>query len=88
LTATAVSASQINLIWTDNAANETGFKIERCVSNTCGNFAQIATVGANVKGYSNTGLKRNTTYRYRIHAYNASGNSTFSNTASATKPRR
>ena len=30
LVATAVSASQIDLTWSDNAANETGFVIERC----------------------------------------------------------
>ena len=48
LTATAASSSQINLNWTDNATNETGFKIERCQGSACTNFAQIATVGANV----------------------------------------
>ena len=88
LAATAVSATQINLAWTDNAANETGFKIERCAGSTCTSFAQIATVGANVKSYANAGLKRNTTYRYRVRAYNASGNSGYSNTASATTPRK
>ena len=56
LAATAVSKSQINLTWTDNATNETGFKIERCKGATCTNFTQIATVGANVTSYSNTGL--------------------------------
>src|SRR6266508_2933382 len=30
LAATAVSSSQINLSWTDNATNEDGFQIERC----------------------------------------------------------
>ena len=29
LKAMAISKSQINLAWTDNATNETGFKIER-----------------------------------------------------------
>jgi hypothetical protein len=45
------------------SANESGFKIERCAGATCTNFAQNATVGANVKNFSNTGLKRNASYR-------------------------
>jgi C1A family cysteine protease len=88
LTATAVSRSQINLTWMDNSSNETGFKIERCKGSTCTNFSQIATAGANVAAYSNTGLSSNTTYRYRVRAYNASGNSAYSNIAAATTPRR
>ena len=72
LVATVISKSQINLAWTDNSGNETGFKIERCKGSTCTNFAQIASVGANVTSYSNTGLAKNTTYRYRVRAYNAS----------------
>src|SRR5262245_36945352 len=43
LTAAAVSRSQINLVWTDAAMNESGFKIERCAGATCTNFVQIAT---------------------------------------------
>jgi carboxypeptidase T len=88
LAATAASRSQINLTWTDNAANETGFRIERCKGSTCTNFAQIATVGPNVTSYANTGLSSNTTYRYRVAAYNASGSSSYSNTAQATTLRR
>ena len=83
LTATAISTSQINLAWTDNSANEDGFKIERCTGTGCTNFVQIAIVGANVRNYSNTGLNKNTTYTYRVRAYNASGNSAYSNIASA-----
>ena len=55
LTASAVSGSQINLAWTDGSTNELGFKIERCTGAGCSNFAQVATVGANVTSYSNTG---------------------------------
>jgi len=84
LTARAVSSSQINLAWTDNAGNETGFYIERCKGATCTKFAQIATVGANVTAFSNTKLVANTTYRYRVRAYNASGASAYSNIAQAT----
>ena len=88
LKATAVSRSQINLSWTDNSTNETGFKIERCTGATCTNFSQIATVGANVTAYSNKKLSRNTTYSYRVRAYNAAGNSGYSDPVSATTPRR
>jgi hypothetical protein len=86
LTATAVSKSQINLAWIDNSGNETGFKIERSTDNKT--FAQIATVGVNVKTYSNTGLSQNKNYYYRVRAYNDGGNSAFSNVASAKTPRK
>jgi predicted phage tail protein len=88
LTATAISKSQINLSWTDKSDNETGFRIERCKGSTCTNFSLIATVGANVTSYANTKLNGNTTYRYRVYAYNASGNSSYSSIVTATTPRR
>jgi PKD repeat protein len=81
LVLSAITRSQINLTWTDNAANENGFTIERCSGATCSNFAQIATVSANITNFSNSGLKRNTSYRYRVRAYNATGNSAYSNIA-------
>jgi len=83
LTATAVSTSQINLAWSDNSSNEDGFKIERCTGAGCTNFAQIAQVGADVSTFNNTGLSSNTTYRYRVRAFNMGGNS-LSNAAQAT----
>jgi titin len=82
LTATAVSSNRVDLSWTDNAGNETGFLIERSPDGI--NFTQIATVGANVTTYSNTGLTASTTYYYRVRATNSAGNSAYSNTANAT----
>ena len=84
LTASAVSGSQINLAWTDGSANELGFKIERCTGAGCSNFAQVATVNANVTTYSNTGLAPSTSYSYRVRAYNGAGDSGYTNVASAT----
>jgi predicted secreted protein len=84
LAATPVSSSQINLTWTDNANNETGFKIERCTGAGCTNFAQIATVGANVTSYANAGLAAATSYSYRVRASSGVGDSDYSNTVSAT----
>lgn len=86
LTVTAASSTQINIRWTDNATNEEAFKIERCTGHDCTDFSQIATVGANVTSYSNTGLAASTTYIYRVRAYNSVGDSTYSNTDYATTP--
>ena len=82
LTATATSSSQINLGWTDNASDETGFEIERSTDGT--NFAKIADVGANTTTYSNTGLNASTRYWYRVRANNSAGASTYTNVADAT----
>jgi len=83
LTATAVSSSQINLSWTDNSADENGFKIERCQGNNCTNFVEIAQVPANTSSYSDPALLSNTFYRYQVRAFNAAGNSGYSNIARA-----
>jgi hypothetical protein len=84
LTATPFNATEIDLAWTDNSADEAGSRIERCSGSGCTDFVQIATVAANVTNYSNTGLSPSTTYTYRVRAYNAGGNSDYSNIASAT----
>ena len=84
LTATAVSAGQINLAWADNSTNEAGFEVERCAGSSCTNFSTVAETGANVTSYSNGGLAASSTYRYRVRAFNDSGDSAYSNIAQAT----
>jgi len=84
LTVAAIDDTRIDLDWTDETDDETGFKIERCTGGGCSNFSQIDTVAANVGSYSNTGLSPSTIYRYRVRAYkNATHawDSDYSNTA-------
>jgi len=78
--------SQINLSWSDNSNNEDGFSIERCTGNNCTNFAQIATTS--VTSFPNTGLNNNTWYRYRVRAFNVSGNSAYSNIIAVKTPNK
>jgi len=86
LSAMAASASQIDLAWTDNSSNESGFRIER-KTESGGTFSQIATVFPNLISYSDTtGLGASTAYYYRVRAYNWIDNSGYSNEASATTP--
>jgi subtilisin family serine protease len=82
LIATAISRSQINLTWTDNAANESGFKIERSTNGR--KWSQLATLAADATTYSDTRARRNTTYHYRLRAFNAAGHSAYTNVATAT----
>lgn len=82
LFASAVSPTEINLSWTDNANNEEGFKVERMEEG--GTFSEIANVNANVTSYNETGLQKSTTYVYRIRAYNSEGNSEYSQEVSVT----
>jgi len=84
LTANSVNSTQINLQWTDNSNNETGFKIERKTATS--QWAQIGMTGMNSTTYSDQGLTPNTTYYYRVAAYNSIGNSNYSNEANAKTP--
>jgi len=86
LNAVAVSWSQINLAWTDNASNEDGYKIERSTDGT--HFTPVATVGMNVTAYVDPGLSRNKTYYYRVRAFLGTSNSAYSNIASAKTPHK
>lgn len=73
LKATVISTTQVDLSWTDNSTNEIGFKLERKTGN--GNYAPIATINKDITTYSDNGLTANTTYTYRLYAYNSAGNS-------------
>src|SRR5688572_5350976 len=81
LSATANSSSQITIGWTDTCTNETGFEIERSISNLP--FVALATTAAGATSFVDTGLSPATTYVYRVRAVNAAGTSAFSNEASA-----
>lgn len=66
------------LTWSDKSNNEQGFSIERAPSSTTP-FARIATVGENIQAYTDPDGVENQCYR--LQAFNAAGNSNFSNTA-------
>jgi hypothetical protein len=76
LTAQAVSLFQVNLTWADNSTNELGFKIER--SSDGRNFTQIAQVLPNTTTYRDLNRFPDTEYFYRVCAFIARGNSTYS----------
>jgi glucuronoarabinoxylan endo-1,4-beta-xylanase len=85
LSATAISGSQINLAWSNNATNATSYLIERSSDNVY--FTQIASLSATATTWSDTGLPGSSTYYYRVRANNNGQRSLYSNTASvSTQP--
>jgi len=84
LVATALSSTQVRLTWTDNANNENAFKLYRSLDGIT--FTEIAKPGPNATSYINSGLSSNTTYYYRLRAYNEAGSSAYSNIASVRTP--
>ncbi|MBK6407783.1 MAG: fibronectin type III domain-containing protein [Holophagales bacterium] len=85
LSASAASSSQINLVWMDNATNETGYKVER-KTGTAGTWGQIGTAGASATSYPDTTCSPSTTYHYRVRATNSAGDSALR--TRRTRPRR
>ncbi len=73
------TSSEIDLSWTSNSYNETGFAIYRSIAG--GSFSQIGTATGTT--YQDTSVGAGP-YRYRVAAYNTSGNSPNSNTVIVT----
>ncbi|MFW5753091.1 MAG: fibronectin type III domain-containing protein [Planctomycetota bacterium] len=78
LEATETTEETIDLAWTDNADNETGYAVERKKSST---FERIATLAANATTYNDPDGK--TSYYYRVQALSDSGDSAYSNVVKA-----
>ena len=82
-TAMAPSSSSINLTWEDNSTNESGFVVQRRRLGS-GIWAQIETTAADATTFSNERLFSESTYIYRVQAFNDSESSAYSNEAEAT----
>jgi hypothetical protein len=78
-----LNAAQFQLSWVDNSTDEVGFKIERGPA-TAGPFTQIGTAGSNIASYTDSGLADATNFCYRVRAYNAAGDSAYTNVACGT----
>ena len=78
LSATATTATQIRVSWTDNAMDESGFRLESCSGEHCHDFRLLAAVAANGVTYLHRRLPA-ATYCYRLLAHNAAGVSAYTN---------
>lgn len=82
LIATAISSSQIDLVWQENTIDETGFSIERSEGDSS-SFTEVSAVGANDTSCSDTELSPAIMYYYRVRAYHDHDQSIYTNIAEA-----
>ena len=73
LTAGVVEFNVVSLLWTYNADDETGFKVERKTGSD--SFFQVGQTLANDTDFTDTSVTPKTTYIYRVSAFNANGSS-------------
>ena len=78
------SAGLVQLIWTDNSNNESGFEVWRSTSATTG-FVLVKTTAANA--LSTTDGVPKATYYYRLRAKNSFGFSAYTTTVGITVKR-
>lgn len=90
LVAVAIGGRQVILAWTEcgAGADGLGFRIERADGHgPRKKFVEIGKVGQYVAAFRDGSVDPRTTYQYRVHAWNAIGNSSPSNVVEVTTPQ-
>ena len=80
--AASAIGSSANLSWSNNPTNEAFYRLERSMNGA--DFVEIATIGANLTAYANTGLNLVNAHYYRLRAWNNAGYSDYTPIASLT----
>ncbi len=78
----AVSGSGIQLTWSDNSPDETGFVIQRSEDGLA--WAQVGTAAAGATTYTDGTAILGASYYYRVAAVRPGGNTNWSNVATAS----
>jgi trimeric autotransporter adhesin len=86
LAAGTVTSTSAVMTWTDNATNETGFKIQWSKNASFKSASTTTVKTANLTTSTITKLRTGTTYYCRVAAYNKSGTGAWSNAITITTP--
>lgn len=82
VTSKAISSTSIGVYWNESVVNETGYTVERRVGG--GEFKEVGTLAVDEWEFNDTGLIPNTTYSYRVYAFNNTTKSGYSSTVTST----
>ena len=87
LIAVAVGGFQVMLAWTECDTGGLGFRIERAEgTGSASRFSEIGRTGPHVAAFRDGSVKPRTAYSYRVHAWNASGDSPPTDVVEVTTP--
>ena len=71
--AVVISATRIDILWTDNASNEAGWEINRSTTGRDGTYSLLVSTGPNATGYADEGLAYLTEFCYRVRSFKITG---------------
>ncbi len=83
LSVESTSIDSIVLLWADNSDDEDGFIVEQSLMETEA-FTEAADLSSNIETVVISGLSQDTEYFFRVYAYNANGDSSYSAVVSGT----
>jgi titin len=86
LAAVAQSSTAVGLTWTDNASNETSYRVFRRDGAAPAAVQVSLDLPAGTVSWQDNGLTASSLYTYTVKAHNAAGDSGSSNEASVTTP--
>lgn len=87
-TASALSATSIRVRWTNNAVAQTAVVLEYALNSAFTSSKNTLVLAGSPTQQDVSGLTKNTTYYFRVKARNGADDSLYSNTATATTPKR
>jgi len=70
-------APNIDVTWTDTSSDEGGFVVQRAAGSASGPYSTVATLGANVTSWTDTGADLASTWFYRVKSYRDDLSSTY-----------
>jgi hypothetical protein len=90
LTVEVYSPTSVKLAWEDNSGIESGYIVERREVSPAGavTFSEVNVVGSNQETVIDQGLTAESTYDFRVRAYNSYYYSGYTNTARITQPKQ
>ncbi|NJM14871.1 MAG: hypothetical protein HC896_05375 [Bacteroidales bacterium] len=84
--AASLSLSNVNVTWNDNAVNEFGYEIQRSTSSAFNSNLLSYVIKDNQDEFIDKYTLPETTYYYRVRAFNGLGYTAWSNSVSITSP--
>jgi len=71
--ASAISASEIDLAWPSSNSQVNGFQVFRSTTGSTGTYSLIATTAPTATGYADVGLTGSSSYCYEIRSFKTAG---------------